>query len=168
MWASSQRPSESVMNYVLFNGCPAIVFPVKSGAPLVAWDSLTLEQLWDVKLPEKVTREAGEGVGKEKVSGEAKAKKFEGIVSAIMEFLGMCIDWERVTVAQGEDPEADAAVKPEAAVASTEKLDEEGKKKAVNDAIRLLVGAAIRTKESKMVKDEVDKDRAGLAMWRIP
>ena len=168
MWVSSQRPSESVMNYVLFNGCPAIVFPVKSGAPLVAWDGLTLKQLWDVTLPEKVTRDAGEEVGKEKVSGEPKAKKFEGIVSAIMEFLGMCIDWERVKVAPTEGSEEEAAEKPGDAAAATAELDDEGKKRAVKDAIRLLVGAAVRTKESDKVREEVDEDRAGLAMWRIP
>ena len=47
IWTSSQRPSESVINYQLLDGCPAIVVPVKLGAPLLAWDSLTLEPVED-------------------------------------------------------------------------------------------------------------------------
>jgi hypothetical protein len=29
LWTSSQRPGESVINYVLLNGCPAVVLPAK-------------------------------------------------------------------------------------------------------------------------------------------
>ena len=35
-------------------------------------------------------------------------------------------------------------------------------------ALRLLVAGAVKSGESKAVKDKVDKDRAGIAMWRIP
>jgi hypothetical protein len=48
LWTTSARPGESVIKYLLLNGCPAIVVPVKIGAPLVAWDALTLEELWKV------------------------------------------------------------------------------------------------------------------------
>ncbi len=51
LWTTSARPGESVINYLLLNGCPAIVVPVKVGAPLLAWDALTLEELWKVELP---------------------------------------------------------------------------------------------------------------------
>ena len=62
-----------MINYILLNGCPAIVVPVKVGAPLVAWDGLTLEQLWKVSLPAE--REASlavqnhDGDGKSAVKG---------------------------------------------------------------------------------------------------
>ncbi|KAI5888569.1 uncharacterized protein SCHCODRAFT_02637077 [Schizophyllum commune H4-8] len=141
IWSSSARPSESVIKYVLFNGCPAIVVPAKVGAPLVAWNTLTLEQLWKIPLP----AEDDEGsTDKTKQKGD----KFRGVVDVLYEYMDFCIDWSRVEVAEVQE--------------------EEQKKKAVKDAIALLVAAAIRTGDSKEAKKEVDADRAGIAIWRIP
>lgn len=143
----SARPGESVIYYQLLNGCPALVVPVKVGAPLIAWDGLTLEHLWKVKLPE------GDKVGE-------PGSKFEGIVSVLYEFLDMCVDWARVIL--------EPAGREEEKGSMNEKAPEDEKKDAVKAALRLFVAGAIRSGESKAVKDEVEKERSGIAMWRIP
>lgn len=137
-----------MINYVLCNGCPAVVVPAKVGAPLLAWDGLTLEQLWSLKLPDE--EKGGEGTAK------SADGRFEGVVNVISEYLELCVDWERVVVPQGEK-----AVKKS-------DVDGEAKKEAVRDAITLLLAAAVRTRTSKEVKKEIDRDRCGIAMWRIP
>ncbi|KAI0797227.1 hypothetical protein BC629DRAFT_1286169 [Irpex lacteus] len=137
LWTTSARPSESVMYYQLLNGCPAIVVPVKVGAPLVAWDALTLEQLWKVSLPKE-----------DEVSSDSK---FSGIVSVIFEYLDLCVDWDRLVLSAEQGGE-----------------DASGKKRVVKDAVALLVAGAVRSGESKQVKDKIDKERSGIAMWRIP
>lgn len=143
LWTTSARPGESVMNYILFNGCPAIVVPVKLGAPLLAWDSLTLEKLWEIELP---------------AEGAASASgKYEGVVNVLFEFLDLCIDWARLVVPDTGD---DAKTQVD--------LDEATSRVVLKDALQLLVAAAIRSKDSKEVKKEVDKERSGIAMWRIP
>ncbi|KAJ7057761.1 hypothetical protein C8F01DRAFT_1150989 [Mycena amicta] len=140
LWTTSARPGESVINYILLNGCPAIVIPARVGAPLVAWDTLTLEELWKVPLPAQdiETEEAGGKLG--------------GIVNVLFEYLDMCVEWERFVVSGNEEKPSEL----------------EGAKKALKRALVLLVAAAIRSKESKEVKKEVDKERSGIAMWRIP
>lgn len=125
LWTNSARPGESVMEYLLLNGCPAVVVPVRVGTPLVGWDALTLEMLWKLD--------------------EAKS---EGVVSVLCEYLDLCVDWVRVVVGPGED--------------------EGAKRDAVRDAVKVLVGSAVKTKDSKPVKKEIDEDRCGIAMWRIP
>jgi hypothetical protein len=126
------------MHYILLNGCPAIVMPAKIGAPLIAWDCLTLEQLWDVELPKET-----EGM-------KTSKSKFMGIVNVLFEYLDLCVDWERFIVGC-EGPTAGS--------------DGRGALKA---AITLFVGAAVRSGQSKEVRREVDKERSGIAMWRIP
>lgn len=113
--------------------------PVKLGAPLLAWDSLTLEELWKVELP------ATEGVMK------TDSGRYEGIVGVLFEYLDLCVDWDRVVLpgSQGDDGDKE-------------------KKICVKRSLELLVAAAIRSRESKEVKKEVDKERSGIAMWRIP
>ncbi|KIK70084.1 hypothetical protein GYMLUDRAFT_34547 [Collybiopsis luxurians FD-317 M1] len=142
LWTTSARPEESVIQYILLNGCPALVVPVKVGAPLVAWDALTLEKLWDIELP------PSDGV-------PSPSGKFEGIIKVLFEFLDLCVDWGRVEIRVDEDEKAMS-------------VTEEAKKESVKDGLKLLVAAAIRSKNSKEVKKEVDADRAGIAMWRIP
>ncbi|TRM57487.1 hypothetical protein BD626DRAFT_412029 [Schizophyllum amplum] len=148
IWSSSARPDESVIKYILFNGCPAIVAPAKIGAPLLAWNTLTLEQLWKVPLPADADTESG---------GEERDKsRFQGVVDVLYEYMDFCVDWQRVEMAEGQEEtkkEGDGDVE---------------RKKAVKDAITLLVAAAVRTGDSKEAKKEVDADRAGIAIWRIP
>jgi hypothetical protein len=130
-----------VIRYQLLNGCPAVVVPVKVGAPLIAWDTLTLEHVWNVPLPpdEEGSSEAAEDNG-----------KFEGMVGVLYEFLDLCVDWHRVIV-KDEDAERDAKAK-----------------EVLRGAVKLLVAAAIRSGQSAEVKKEIDKERSGIAMWRIP
>ena len=156
LWTTSQRPSESVIQYQLLNGCPAVVVPAKLGAPLLAWDTLTLEQLWKVKLPPE---------GAEAENTKSEDGRFEGIVSVLYEYLDLCVDWERVVLSTAGEQGREAA----ADVKDGEtQVDEEKKKEAVKDAVEVLVAAAVRSGASKAVKDEIDKERAGIAMWRIP
>ncbi|KAH8097042.1 hypothetical protein BXZ70DRAFT_990927 [Cristinia sonorae] len=149
LWTTSARPSESVIQYQLLNGCPAIVVPVKIGAPLVAWDTLTLDQLWEVPLP--AVGESEEGT------------KYHGIVTVLFEYLDLCIDWDRVNVSDGQGSSS---------LVSKEPSEENGLKSerrvAIYDAVKLLVAGAIRSRASNEAKREVDKDRSGIAMWRIP
>lgn len=154
-WTTSQRPSESVIQYQLLNGCPALVVPAKLGAPLLAWDTLTLEQLWKVKFPPEGDRVKSED------------GKFEGIVGVLYEYLDLCVDWERVVLAtkdeQGVEGVGTGDIKDEGVAADAEK-----KKQAVKDSVEVLVAAAVQSGTSKAVKDEIDGGRAGIAMWRIP
>ena len=151
LWTTSARPGESVINYLLLNGCPAIVLPAKPGAPLIAWDTLTLEELHELVLPD----ESGNG-----------GEKFKGVVKVLCEYLDLCIDWDRVTLETNDDvaiEEAGEAVVGKNAVTSIEE-----KKEALKNAITLLLIAAVCSKDSKEVKKEVDTDRAGIVMFRIP
>jgi hypothetical protein len=45
---------------------------------------------------------------------------------------------------------------------------DEEKRAAVKEALILLVAGAARSGESKAVRKDVDKERSGIAMWRIP
>jgi hypothetical protein len=153
LWTTSQRPGESVVQYHLLNGCPAVVVPAKVGAPLLAWLGLTLEQLWKVQLPPpegSVDLAAVAAAAQGGLADEEAERSFAGVVSVLFEYLDLCVDWGRVVVPEGEG------------------ASEEEKKGKVKEAVMLLVAAAIRSKDSKQVQKEVDKERAGLAMWRIP
>lgn len=161
LWSLSARPSESVINYILLNGCPAIVIPVKVGAPLVAWDALTLEQLWEMELPTSDGRRSTSG-------------KFEGVVDVIFEYLDLCVDWDRVKVPVstsnnvngGENSSSSSSLSLEEPPKAT--LDAAESRELLKDAITVLVAAAIRSKTSKEARNELDADRSGIAMWRIP
>lgn len=167
------------MYYQLMNGCPAIIVPVRLGAPLVAWDGLTLEQLWKYVLPgdeeaaisvtpsasstslsesEKTRVDNSEG----KVPGEGNEttlKGFDGVVNVLYEYLELCVSWSRVEMpGQKKDLED----------SETGAQDEKKAKAALKAAVKLFVAAAVRSGESKEVRKEVDKTRAGIAMWRIP
>jgi len=181
LWTTSARPSESVIKYILLNGCPAVVLPVKPGSPLIAWDTLTLEELHKIG----------------KSEGGVDGDKAKGVVDVIFEYLALCVDWERVPEPKvesgGEGKEdleraiqdlkvsKDNATKNSNVVSVNEMTAQgvepqeagiedatEGKKVSVKEAVRLLVMGAINSRESKEVKKEVDLDRAGIAMFRIP
>jgi hypothetical protein len=79
MWTSSARPGESVLQYILLNGAPTVILPALAGAPLIAWNTLTLKQL------------------------QAKQDKYDGIVRILFEYISLCVDWARVTLGEGED-----------------------------------------------------------------
>jgi len=147
LWTTSARPSESVIQYQLLNGCPAIVVPVKVGAPLVAWDTLTLEHLWEISLPVE--------------GGSEDGTKFHGVVTVLFEFLDLCIDWDRIVLS----PKQGSPVPGET---DTILQGPDEKKSAVQDAVKLLLAGAVRSGSSKEARREVDKDRSGIAMWRIP
>lgn len=141
------------MYYLLLNGCPAIVVPVKLGAPLIAWDTLTLEDLWKVPLPNAETGESLE------------EGRFGGIVNVYCEYLDLCVDWARVVlpsatrIADGHKDYDGDIVKD---------ADEAGKRSALKQAVTMLVASAIRSGQSKEVMNKVDKERSGIAMWRLP
>ncbi|KAF9240481.1 hypothetical protein BU15DRAFT_45880 [Melanogaster broomeanus] len=135
-WTTSARPSESVIQYQLLNGCPAVVLPAKLGAPLVAWDTYTLQDMWKIRVPQD---------GEKESTGD----RFHGMVDVLFEYMDLCVDWDRVTL-QG--------------VSETE----EEKKVEVKGALGLVVASAVRSGSSKEVVKEVDPDRCGLVIWRIP
>ncbi|KAG6834196.1 hypothetical protein H0H93_011245, partial [Arthromyces matolae] len=92
MWSTSARPGESVIKYRLCNGCPAIVVPARAEAPLLAWSTLTLEQLWRLELPAEDEPQAQHATAP---STNARSH-FEGVVAALCEYVEFCVDWERV------------------------------------------------------------------------
>ncbi|EJD05607.1 uncharacterized protein FOMMEDRAFT_103735 [Fomitiporia mediterranea MF3/22] len=146
MWTTSARPGESALRYTLLNGCPALVLPARAGAPLIAWDTLTLGQLHalgdELPSPEPESDTTPTGVSNE------GGPRFRGALDILNEYIGLCVDWERVrldTVAT-----------------------EQGRKDAVRNALALLLIAAICSKDSKQVKKDVEIDRAGLVIFRIP
>ncbi|KAF8599330.1 hypothetical protein BDV93DRAFT_526141 [Ceratobasidium sp. AG-I] len=144
LWTTSARPGESVLNYHLLNGCPALVLPAASSngsTPLVAWDTLTLEHL------HKIGKEQGG------IDGEV----FKGVVTCLFEYLSLCTDWDRVVVPEGVEKPEDGAID-----------DGEFKKKIVRDGLELVLAGAVRSHDSKAVKADVDSDRAGIAMFRMP
>ncbi|CAE6406193.1 unnamed protein product [Rhizoctonia solani] len=146
LWTTSARPGESVMNYHLLNGCPALVLPAtseKGSTPLVAWDTLPLEHL--------------HAIDKEKggVDGEA----FKGAVTCLFEYLSLCIDWDRVNIPK------EVTNHMECADSVTE---EELKKQLVRDGIELVVAGAVRSHHSKAVKANIDTNRAGIVIFRMP
>ena len=159
-WTLSARPGESVISYVLLNGCPAIVVPAKLEAPLLAWDTLTLEKLWNVELPPSPSPDGASVTETRSASG-----RFEGVVDVIFEYLDFCVDWERFVVPGVASVGGVADVSKEKEESGTRDL---GTKGALKDAIALLVAAAIQSKTSEEVKKELDADRSGIAMWRIP
>ncbi|KIY43096.1 hypothetical protein FISHEDRAFT_68204 [Fistulina hepatica ATCC 64428] len=175
-WTTSMRPNESVIHYILLNGCPAIVLPAKLGAPLVAWDALTLEKLWDIPLPDGVSSHEAA-----MVSG--KSGKFEGVTSVLMEYLDLCVEWERFKMQSSEGAEEEELVDGRTEADASGEPDEKAKPQSsddaaeyknehamLKDALTLLVAAAIRSKDAKkaLEKAELEADRAGIVIWRIP
>ncbi|KAF1360241.1 hypothetical protein EJ07DRAFT_177559 [Lizonia empirigonia] len=45
MWSTSRRPGCGTLHFHLFSGCPALVIPATSRAPVVAWSPWTLAQM---------------------------------------------------------------------------------------------------------------------------
>ncbi len=148
VWATSQRPSESVIQYVLLNGCPTLVVPVKPGSPLICWDTLTLTQLHQY--------------GKD-------GRSTDGVVRVLLEFVGLCVDWARMILPEADEKEESIAEDTQG-VAPSERTDgwDTRKEKSLRDALELVVEGAVRSRESAQVKSKVDSDRAGIVMFRLP
>ena len=128
------------------------------GAPLVAWVGRTLEQLWRVELPpDDASAKALDtsGVQGAEMNDDAVTETYAGLVGVLFEYVDLCVDWVRLEVPGEADGE-------------TTENGTDKQRNAVRDAVALLVAAAIRSGESKEVKNKVDKERAGIAMWRIP
>ncbi|EIN08796.1 hypothetical protein PUNSTDRAFT_120371 [Punctularia strigosozonata HHB-11173 SS5] len=149
LWTTSARPEESVIQYQLLNGCPAIVVPVKVGAPLLAWAGITLEQMWQIEVPKD---DQPIDLRAPIVEGNIS---FQNVVAVLYEFLDLCVDWERMEYVGSSGEEKKMS-------------NDEEKRAALKEALTLLVAAAVRSGESKAVKKDIDKERAGIAMWRIP
>lgn len=159
------------MYYQLLNGCPAVIIPARLGAPLVAWNGMTLEEMWEVEVPEESADESDETGGLGKVENEVKIGSFDGICSVLFEFLDVCVEWDRVVLpknSEGEVQSSSGATEDEARQADANGQDLKEKRAALRDALKLLVAGAVRSGKSKEVRKEVDKDRAGIAMWRLP
>ena len=110
----------------------------------MAWDGLTLDDLQKLELP------AQDGSGGERL---------KGVVEVLFEYMTLCVDWDRVVLQGGNEGGE-----------GNENLahDETSRKVAVKDAITLLLFAAVQSKDSKQVREEVDADRAGIVIFRIP
>ena len=115
LWTSSERPGESVMNYALFNGCPAVVLPLLPGSPLVAWHAYTLEQF-------------------QKLEGGLTGPRYERIVERLFQYIELCIDWDRVV--------PDAQLAPGS---DSEKTLDEQRKMAVRRAVEAVVSGAVQS-----------------------
>ena len=92
VWTSSQRPGESVMNYMLLNGCPAMVVPIRTGTPLIAWHACTLKMLHTME-------------------GGVEGTIFNKVLDRLSEYVELCVDWDRIvfpegTIGEGESNES--------------------------------------------------------------
>jgi len=97
--------------------------------------------------------------------GKSASGKFEGIVNVLYEYMDMCVDWPRIIdPVAGKDIGGDKGEDK----AEAKGTDEDNEKSYVRGALELVVAAAVRSGESKEVKKEIDKERSGIAMWRIP
>lgn len=90
-------------------------------------------------------------------------EEFKGVVDVLCEFVDLCIDWERVVLSEQE-----LAAEDNAQDNAQDGADIDVKRRSVRSAMQLLVASAIRSGESKEVIQDVDKERSGIAMWRIP
>jgi len=101
-------------------------------------------------------------------------KRSAGVVRVIFEYVSLCVDWERVII-----PETDDEVTLSDSRTTTDGMDEtklvpdasdvDGRKrKAVKDAVELIVEACMKSGGSKEVKAKVDAERAGVVMFRLP
>jgi len=89
IWTSSQRPGESIMNYTLLNGCPAVVVPIRTGTPLIAWHACTLKML-------------------QAMEGGVEGTIFNKVLDRLSEYVELCVDWERVIFPEGTKGEGES------------------------------------------------------------
>jgi hypothetical protein len=89
IWTSSQRPGESIMNYTLMNGCPAMVVPIRTGTPLIAWHACTLKML-------------------QTMEGGVEGTIFDKVLARLNEYVELCVDWERIVFPEGTKGEGES------------------------------------------------------------
>ena len=134
IWTSSQRPGESIMNYTLLNGCPAMVVPIRTGTPLIAWHGCTLKML-------------------QSMEGGVEGTVFEKVLDRLDEYVGLCVDWERIVFPEGTKGEGES--------------NESAGLRIVKDGLRLVLAGAVRSAGSAEVKKKIDGERAGIVFFRI-
>jgi len=134
IWTSSQRPGESVMKYMLLNGCPAMVVPIRMGTPLIAWHTCTLKML-------------------QMMEGGVDGTIFERVLDRLNEYVGLCVDWERIVFPKGTKGERES--------------NESAGLRVVKDGLRLILAGGVRSKDSAEVKKRIDGERAGIVFFRI-
>jgi hypothetical protein len=139
-WTSCLKHEESSIRYLMLNGVPSIVIPAKTGCPLIAWDTLTLASLYKL---EKEKKDAG----------------IQGVVDVILEYLTFCVDWDRVVL---------PSTTPTDSPGGEGKVDVEKAKESLRNAVAVLVAGVVKSKDTRTVREEVDLDRAGIVMFRIP
>jgi len=128
-----------------------MVLPAKPGSPLIAWNTLTLEELHKLELPD---------------AEDQGGSKFKGVVDVFCEYMELCIDWVRVKLEQNDAVQNDVAgqLTPSESIISSD-ID---KRQTVRNALTLLLVSAVCSKDSKEVLKEVDVERAGIVVFRIP
>ena len=77
----------------------------------------------------------------------------------LLEYLTFCIDWERVIVPDSVQKETSG---------NEGDVNVEEASKSLKDAITLLVAGILKSKDNRSLKEEIDADRAGIVMFRIP
>jgi len=138
LWTSCARPEESVMNYLWFNGCPAIVVPTKTGSPLVAWSAFTLGHLWKATSPTNANASDVQG-------SSTLDEEVEKILKILFEFIELCVDWDRVEYG---DKKNDSRV-------------------GLREALHGLLMSTIQVRDCDEANKIIDPERSGIAMWRI-
>lgn len=138
VWTSSARPGESVMNYTLLNGCPALVVPIRPGCPLIAWHAATLHTLQGLK-------------------GGVDGQAFKDMTDVLVNYMEMCVDDERIELPPNY-----------AEKVGLKGNEVENRQKAVRAGVELVLAGAVRSGSSGKVKKNVDAERAGIVFFRIP
>jgi hypothetical protein len=138
--------------YILLSGVPAIVLPAEPGAPLLSWHAKTLKDLWKLSLPADAATAVAHGqkLAEQRSQDDVVVRSFAGTLATLTEYVGMVVDWSRVTVPD---------------MPSTN--DEGTKRLAVNKALAFFLAAAVRSGESKKATDKINPERAGIALWRV-
>ncbi|KAG8897521.1 hypothetical protein FRC00_004132 [Tulasnella sp. 408] len=77
-----------------------------------------------------------------------KEEVVDGVVRILLEYVELCVDWERMVVASKEKDEL--------------------KREAIRDALTLLVERLVKAGQSQDVKEKVDADRAGIVFFGLP
>lgn len=116
-----------------------------------------------------------------KQPGGVESPKAKGVVKVLVEYLELCVDWERMVVPgeveaeEKQDVEAGGDASREVREMASEKESKEqnevgleAKQTALEEAVSVLIAGAINSGVSKEAKKAVDFERAGIVMFRIP